>query len=328
MWHNIVGHQWAIEVLSRAVTHQRVGHAYLLTGPAQIGKTTLARTLAMAINCLSAASPCGQCRNCQLIAADRHPDVQLIRPEVSARGKPTLKIETIRDVQKGLQLAPYEANYKVAILREFDSATQGAANAFLKTLEEPPEHVVLILTTHSADHLLDTIRSRCRVIPVRPLPLATIEHALINRWHVPPAQATNLAHLANGRIGWAVQAWQQPSEVEKRAEQIDQLQYALQSNLLGRFQLADQLAKTPDTLPTLLNIWLTWWRDLLLISHNPTQTAPLINLDRHAELQAVEKKWDRPMILHSLQQTATTLWQLDRNINTRLALENLLMAYP
>ena len=204
-WNNIVGHDWAVEVLAAGITHGRVGHAYLITGPAQVGKTTLAITFAMALNCENdEARPCGRCRPCTLIKANRHPDITIIEPEVSNRGKQSIKIDTMRELQRKLQLAAVEARYKVGIITEFDAANPNAANAFLKTLEEPPGDTVLILTATEADSLLDTIKSRCRVVGIRPIPTDTVQQALRTRWNVDSEQAHLLAHLANGRLGWAL----------------------------------------------------------------------------------------------------------------------------
>ena len=108
-WENIVGHNWAVEMLASGLANDRLGHAYLITGPEQVGKTTLARAFAQALNCEApeAERPCGHCRPCKLIAIDRHPDVKVVSPEVSGRGKLTLKIETIRQLQQDLNLSAY-----------------------------------------------------------------------------------------------------------------------------------------------------------------------------------------------------------------------------
>ncbi len=171
-WNNIVGHDWAIQLLDGALKNKRVGHAYLITGAEQIGKTLLARTFAQGLNCESFEElrPCGQCRACLLIAADHHPDVRLLQPDVSGRGKLSIKIDQIRALQTELNLSPYEARYRVAIIKRFDTANINAANAFLKTLEEPPASVVLILTALDSNTLLPTISSRCQTIGLSPFP--------------------------------------------------------------------------------------------------------------------------------------------------------------
>jgi DNA polymerase III subunit delta' len=331
-WDKIVGHRWAVEMLTNGLTNGRLGHAYLITGPEQVGKTTLARTFAQALNCVEpeAERPCGHCRPCKLIAADRHPDVKLVQPAVSGRGKLTLKIETMRQLQKDLNLSAYEARYKVAILQRFDAATIGAANAFLKTLEEPPGKVILLLTATDADTLLPTISSRCRTLNLRPLSPDLIEQSLATRWQVPQEKATLLAHLADGRLGWAVNAEADDTILTTRAEQLSQLHEALTGRRVPRFQLADKLARKPERLPALLKTWLSWWRDLTLLSQRRGQSVSLslTNIDEISKMEPLAATWTAQQIRASLHRTNDALWQLERNANTRLVLETLLLTYP
>ena len=331
-WEHIVGHSWAVEMLAQGLANDRLGHAYLITGPDQVGKTTLARTFAQALNCAApeAERPCGHCRPCKLIAADRHPDVKVVLPETSGRGKLTLKIEAIRQLQQDLNLSAYEARYKVAILKRFDAATIGAANAFLKTLEEPPGKVVLLLTATDADMLLPTIASRCRTLNLRPLPPDLIEQSLATRWHVPAEKATLLAHLADGRLGWAVQAAQDEAILKERSDQLAQLHQALAGRRVERFDLADKLSRKPEMLPDLLKTWLSWWRDLTLLSQRRGQPISLMltNVDEVPRMEPLAASWREVQITDSLNRTNEALWQLERNANTRLVMENLLLVYP
>ncbi|MCP4425957.1 MAG: DNA polymerase III subunit delta' [Chloroflexi bacterium] len=338
-WQSIIGHDWAVQLLAGAIEHDRVGHAYLITGPEHVGKTTLARTFAQALNCEAggkaqaasgkSSAPCGECRACKLIANDRHLDVRLVEPEVSGRGKLSIKIETIRELTHGLSLAAFEARRKVAILSRFDTATIGASNAFLKTLEEPPRNVALLLTATDADTLLPTISSRCRTIGLRPLPTETIEQALATRYHVPADDAHLLAHLADGRIGWAIQAAQDAAILDARAENIDWLHEALRGNRVARFALADKLARKPERLPAILQDWLSWQRDLTVLTQGIARNGvALTNIDQQAELERHSRAWTPEQALASLKQTNLALWQLERNANTRLVLENLLLIFP
>jgi DNA polymerase-3 subunit delta' len=331
-WENIVGHGWAVEMLASGLANDRLGHAYLITGPEQVGKTTLARIFAQALNCEAAEAerPCGHCRPCKLIEVDRHPDVKFVSPEVSGRGKLTLKIEAIRQLQQDLNLSAYEARYKVAILERFDAATIGAANAFLKTLEEPPGKVVLLLTATDAEMLLPTIASRCRTLNLRPLPPDLIEISLATRWQVPAEKATLLAHLADGRLGWAVQAAEDGSILQTRAEQLSHLHDALAGRRATRFALADKLSRKPEVLPDLLKTWLSWWRDLTLLNQRQGKSISLLltNVDEVPRLEPLATAWSEQQINASLNQTNDALWQLERNANTRLVLENLLLIYP
>lgn len=328
-WQEIVGHEWAVNLLREAIVQERVGHAYLFTGPRHVGKTALALRFAQALNCEAevAGRPCGQCRSCRLIAAGRHPDIRLVTPEVSSRGVPTLKIEQIRELQHGLSLGTYEGRWKIAILADFEGATPGAANAFLKTLEEPPRGVVLLLTASEADALLPTITSRCRVIALRPLPTAQIAGALEQRWETPVARARLLAHLADGRLGWALQALEDESLLAAREEHLALLQEALAGSRVERFALAERLANKPDALPAILRTWLSWWRDLALLAWGGREDQ-ISNVDAEDELVRRSRRWEREAILKALQQTQRALWQLEHNANTRLALEVLLLVYP
>lgn len=330
VWKTLIGHEWAVDLLRGAILNDRVGHAYLFTGPGQTGKTTLARLFAQALNCLEPdleRRPCGQCRPCTLIAADRHPDVRLLEPHVTSRGKRTLKIEAIRDLQHDLNLASYEARHKIAILPSFEAATQGAANAFLKTLEEPAAGVILLLTAVEADALLPTIASRCRLIGLRPLPVEQIAAALQERWQTPPDRSRMLAHLADGRPGWAIQAIEDPSLLEARESHLAALSQALPGRRVDRFALADRLANDAETLPELLRTWLGWWRDLSLLAWG-SRDESVVNVDRMQGLQELAQRWDKKAILKSLTQTREALWQLEHNANARLVIENLLLVYP
>jgi len=256
--------------------------------------------------------------------------------DVSDRGKPSLKIDQIRELQRELNLTPTEARYKVAILPQFEAATPSAANAFLKTLEEPPRQVMLLVTTADADGLLPTIPSRCRTINLRPLPARQIQQALETRWSVPSGEARLLAHLADGRLGWAVQAALEPAILETRLVNIRWLYDALGQNRVGRFATADNLARNPELLPMILRTWLSWWRDLLLLSHNsqfvdPAQSTTAVsitNIDQYDRLSQLAAQIFPDEALAALKKTMSALWQLDHNANTRLALENLLLAYP
>lgn len=332
-WNDVIGHEWAVEMLKRGMENGRIGHAYLITGPDHIGKTTLARTFAMALNCVAedgAKRPCGECRPCQLIARDRHPDVRLVVPDVSGRGKLTLKIEVIRQLQQDLNLSAYEAKYKVAILQRFDAATQGAANAFLKTLEEPPRNVILVLTANDADTLLPTISSRCRTVNLRPLPTDLIQQSLAIRWQVREDDAHLLSHLADGRLGWAVAAAKESAVLEERRTHLNTLYEALDGQRVVRFALADKLSRKAEHLPALLRTWLSWWRDVTILAQGNGTAVPLTitNVDEETHLRELAHSLDKHAALTSLKQTNLALWQLEHNANTRLVIENLLLTYP
>jgi len=153
----MLGHEWAVSLLSEQVGRGEARQAYLFTGPRGIGRRTLALRLAQALNCTQPPAPgeaCRACRTCLQIEQAGHPDLAIVQSEVEGG---TLKVDQIRDLQRSLALHPYDARFRVAVLLRFEEANPSAMNALLKTLEEPAPQVVIILTAESSERLLPTI---------------------------------------------------------------------------------------------------------------------------------------------------------------------------
>lgn len=304
----------------------RIRHAYLIAGTESVGKETLARAFAQTLNCThpdEAARPCGECRSCQKIASGNHPDV--IYSELDA-ATGALRIEEVRNVMSRLALKPYEARYRVAIFRDFDHARPQTQDALLKTLEEPPPHAVLILLAPATDTLLPTIISRSQVITLRTVPVEDIRDMLVTRRGAERRQADLLARLSSGRIGWAIRALEDESLLEQREQALSLLEHILTLNRAGRFELAEDLGKDKLALTPLLELWQTYWRDLLLI----TQATPLTpaNKDHYESLERLAATLSPDEALAALQATRTLLNNLSLNLNARLALEVLFLDYP
>ena len=158
---SVVGQKAAVDVLTSSITKKRVGHAYLFSGSRGCGKTSIARIFAKALNCTNRQDyePCGKCVNCEAITAGESLDV------IEIDGASNNGVENIRGLRENVTLAPFSAKYKVYIIDEVHMLSQGAFNALLKTLEEPPEYVVFILATTEPHKVPVTIRSRCQHIP-------------------------------------------------------------------------------------------------------------------------------------------------------------------
>ena len=168
---NILGQPKVREFLRASVMHDRVSHAYLFTGPTGSNKMQAAYALAQAVMCPKGPSgprggQCGACDACGRILRRKHPDVVLMNPE----GAGGYLVDQIRELVASAPLAPIQAKRKVYIVNEADRLGTQAANAFLKTLEEPPSDVVFILLARMRDGVLPTIVSRCQVVPFRHIP--------------------------------------------------------------------------------------------------------------------------------------------------------------
>jgi DNA polymerase-3 subunit delta' len=339
----LVGHEWVIRVLARGIATDHVAHAYLFTGPHAIGKTALARALAQALQCAGSNRPCGECLSCQKIARNRHPDVQIVEgvpvgykfdeksppppPRANDWERRILKIDQMRMIQHDVSRAPFEGRWKIVILRRFEEANEEAANAFLKTLEEPPSHTRLMLTARDASLLLPTIASRCQVFALRPLAPAQIGQVLIEK-SIDRDHAQLLARLSGGRLGWAVRAASNPAMLDARRAHLDALNAAVNEGRAERLMRAEGLAKKSDDLPELLEWWLGWWRDVLLVHTQRGDSARITNIDRQSALNEQASRFTLEQIEHALKSVRATARYLTQNVNTRLALEVLLLNLP
>lgn len=204
------GHPRA-EAAIRAMIAGRVPHALLISGPAGIGKTTLALDLAAGLLCDDpdpAARPCRSCRGCRLVERGRHPDVHRLSPagagdqiRIGGPGRPD--VGTVRRLAADLVLLPVEGGARVAIVERADRMTDDAQAALLKTLEEPPPGVTIVLCADDEDRLLPTVRSRCARIRLGPVATREIEAILAAGGIAEPPLAARLARIAAGRPGAA-----------------------------------------------------------------------------------------------------------------------------
>ena len=320
----VYGHDWAVAHLIKGMTNGRVRHAHLIAGAESVGKETLARALAMALNCTNPEhQPCGECSSCKRIVSGNHPDIVYSERETETS---PLKIEEIRSVTQRLALKPFEARYRIAILRDFDAAQPRAQDALLKTLEEPAPHAMLILLARSLDGVLPTITSRSQVLHLRPAPVGLVYGVLREKFEVDDDRAALLAHVSGGRIGWAIRALNQPDLLEQRGVALDLLEEILVMNRAQRFDRANDLSKDKAALVTLLELWQTYWRDALLISTlsglEPT------NIDRAGALEKLTDHYPVEIMLSALESTRGTLHMLTTNANVRLALEVMFLDYP
>jgi DNA polymerase-3 subunit delta' len=323
---DILGHEWAVGLLQAQAAHGYLRHAYLITGPQGIGRRTLALRLAQTVNCLqppAPGEPCLACRACTQLARMQHPDLDIVQAEQVGG---TLRVEQVRQLQHNLSLAPYEARYRVALLLRFEEAHPSAANALLKTLEEPPSQVLLLLTAESAEGLLPTIVSRCEVLRLRPASLETVYQGLQSQWGLPDEEARLLAHLSGGRVGRAVFLHEHPEALEQRKAWLDDHRRLLSATRFDRFNYAEAHSRDKETLRLVLQTWASLWRDVLLRAGGAA--APLINLDRVEDVETLAEREGLSCARRMVQELERTVELLEDNINPRLATEVLLLDLP
>ena len=322
----VYGHDWAVDYLRKGMLNDRIRHAYLIVGTSAIGKMTLAKAFAMALNCLEddpAQRPCGVCRSCKRILSGSHMDV--LYSETDERSG-QMRIDAIRAITNQLAMKPYEGRYRVAIMEDFDHAQPRAQDALLKTLEEPPPYAVLILLATALEPILPTITSRSQVVYLRPVPADVIKQVLVEQYQLPDDEAILLARFSGGRIGWAIAAAQNPDILSQRTDALELLEQVIKMNRAERFNLANDLAGDKQALVTLLELWQTYWRDLLLQTQGAS--VRLANVDHEVNIQQLAYTITPEAALAALKATRELIRQLNWNVNTRLALEVMLLAYP
>jgi DNA polymerase-3 subunit delta' len=322
----MLGHEWAVKLLKEHITRNSPRHAYLFTGPYGVGRRTLALRFAQALNCprpVSPGVPCRTCRTCKLIDQMQYPDLSVVQADQVGG---TLKVDQVRELQHSLALAPYEGRYRVALLLRFEEANLNAANALLKTLEEPPSQVVLVLTAESAERLLPTIVSRCEVLRLRPLPLTIVQQGLQSIWGLPDDQARLLAHISGGRPGYALQLHNSPDLLVQRQTWLDDQTRLLSASRVDRFAYAETLAKDKETLRSALRVWLSYWRDVLLRTGGASGS--IANLDREKEIEGVVTHLSLEQAQQVVASLERTLDVLEGNVNVRLATEVLFLDLP
>ncbi|HKG54097.1 MAG TPA: DNA polymerase III subunit delta' [Anaerolineales bacterium] len=322
---NLIGHEWAVDMLKKHVIHGTARHAYLFAGPPGLGRRTLALRFAQALNCqthVEAGIPCGQCRDCKQIEAMQHADLTIIQAD-SEGG--TLKVDKIREARRSLTLKPYQANYRVALFLRFQEANDNAANALLKTLEEAPSYAVLILTADNPEQLLPTIVSRCEVLRLRPLKIENIQSALENRG-IETSQARLIAHIAGGRFGYALRLIENETLLEMREERLNDLQGLISASRVEKFAYADKLARDKESMRQDILIWLSYWRDVLLRSAQAE--TPLVNVDHNVEIEELAGRLDLSVARRAVSNFEDVLEKMERNVNSRLLAEVLLLDLP
>jgi DNA polymerase-3 subunit delta' len=328
---DLIGHAWAVDMLHQHIAADRLRHAYLFSGPQGVGRRTLALNFAQAINCPSPPAPgvpCGACRTCQQIVRMQQADLSVTQSE--AEGE-SLKVDQVRDLQRSLSLAPYESAYRVALLLRFEEATDGAQNALLKTLEEPNDRVVLLVTADEPENLLPTIASRCELLRLRPLALNDLTNDLIEKKGLDAEKAKVIAHIAGGRPGYALhlaedesllaarQEWLEDLFTLARASRREKLAYS-ESKSRGRDR-----AETKQILRTGLAHWLSLWRDVMLTASG--SEALLANLDYTEQTTSLAEKVGAKPAAKAVAQLEHAFARLP-NANLQLMLDALLLDWP
>ncbi|KPL18662.1 MAG: hypothetical protein AMJ92_06970 [candidate division Zixibacteria bacterium SM23_81] len=338
----IVGQKNPKSILAGALERGTVASSYLFYGPRGVGKLALAVELAKAVNCQKdGPKPCNSCSACRRIGELNYPDVSLILPtpkkikpedhqetlrQLAANlyHMPRLKesaaihIETIRKIQTEAGYKTYEGKRKVFILADADKLILAAANAMLKILEEPPPHVLFILTTTRSSKLPATILSRCQQIRFSRLSEAEVEYALKKTQNVASDRKRLVSKLAQGDLDLAWELLQEDIN-QWRSSTLNALTKALSCNPISLIKLAESLGRlrSRSVSEENLDMLQIWYRDLLLLLEGKEEF--LINEDLKPQLEEMARQYDWEGVQRSLGFIQETRKALAANVNLELA---------
>ena len=315
---HIIGQEKAIRLIRMAIGHERIPHAWLFSRMAHIGKFKAAVALAQTLNCQEEGKDaCGHCDYCRQIELEHFPDFRVIRPE----GK-NIRISQVRDALDWLHLHPDRAKFRVLIFDGADQFNRESANAFLKTLEEPPSDTLILLITLNPQNLLETIVSRCQHIRFRPLEKDKVFEILSRETELKEEQLELLTSFGAGGVR---------SDLALQVELMQNIQDSVIGSLmdLSAECMESILKKTAEWAKSkneewrlTLDVLENWFRDLAWIKHRlPEQN--LLYAHKKKELEQCSKRYQLEDVYQFSRDLAETRKNIELNANRTLALESL-----
>jgi DNA polymerase III subunit delta' len=317
---DILGQERVIDFLRQALQSNQMPHALLFLGNEGVGKGSVALAVAQALNCenrLSDQDACGQCRSCRLFGTGSHPDFWQISPVAPSV---QIKIEQIRELRRQVGFHPLAASWRVVLLKPAETLNEAAANALLKTLEEPPAGNLFILTAIGERDLLPTIVSRCRRLSFGAIPQSILVQELQRRKGLSPEQASLVAAINYGSLGRAL-AEDLPDLLAKRDQVVNELGVLQQGSIGEVLKWATEKGKKATNLDSFILLARLWYRDLLALTCQAS-SGQLINQDRLTDLVSQQHLLTCSLILERLEALSTLQRQVRANLNIELTLNN------
>ncbi|MDP4093028.1 MAG: DNA polymerase III subunit delta' C-terminal domain-containing protein [Bacillota bacterium] len=318
---NIIGQKELIDSLKKSIINNRTGHAYILCGPQGIGKRTLASAFAGALLCSTGkgGESCGTCIPCRMFETGSIPDLFIIDTGDSGIG-----VNDIRKLQGDIIVKPLYSKRKVYIIADADKMTVQAQNCLLKTLEEPPEYAVIILTVSNPGLLLETIRSRTVKYTLGKNTIPEVVHFLKLKYSDGLANADFISAFSGGIIGRAAELAKSEEFFLLRDKAIDIVLKLSGTKLIDVFTAYDFFEKNKESIDTVFDIMLLFYRDLLIASETGSEKM-LINSDKKDIILDNVSLFSVPGIAKSIKTIEETRKNIKQNVNYQLSIEVMLM---
>jgi len=321
-YNKIIGHIDVIEYFKRTIESKNISHSYLIEGTYGIGKKLLAKTFAKTLFCEEegVTEPCNKCTSCLMMETGNNPDYFEVIPT-----KVSIGVDDIREqVVEKMEIKPYRSKYKIFIIPVADRMTIQAQNALLKTIEEPPNYGIVILLTENPGKIISTVHSRCARIRVLPLPTSSIEQYIRSKYDLIEQQVSLYADFSGGSIGQANSMIEDGKFWQLRQESVDYIINLEKANLIDLYDMVEELNKDRENLAQLLDFWMIWYRDMLMIKKFKTDEY-IFYKDFKNQLLDRSKELSYNKINNNFYEVIRAKKRLNKNVNTMLIIENLLL---
>ena len=313
----IYGHEKPIAILKSAMAKDRIAHAYLFYGMDGIGKKTAASVFARALNCGGVDPPCDACASCRKAEHNNHPNIITVQAEGQF-----IKIGAVKEIQARMTFRPREGR-RIFILREADRMNAAAANALLKTLEEPSADNILLLTTARSHTLPMTILSRCQHLRFSPLPPEEVARFLREKEGLETAAAEILAASSGGSIGRAVEMNMEDYLAQRNAI-LELLVEDNPEDLLKKLAFAGRFGTEREEILERLRILRNGYRDGLVLRETEEKER-LMFRDRAGVIEAVAGRLSGRDLLRNMAAVDAAMSAIAQNANKSLTLEAMLI---
>lgn len=320
-FNGIIGQKEVISSLKRSLSEDRIGHAYIFTGPAGIGKKTIAHIFAGLLLCENPRSgaACGKCTACLLYGNGSNPDYRRINTEDASIG-----VDRIREVQGDVAIKPMYSRRKVYVIEDAGKMTDQAQNCLLKTFEEPPSYVVVILLAVNYEMLLETIRSRAQRLNFRKYSYEQVCQAVAERY----GRGSNLLELAagysDGNIGVALELAGSGEFTLLRDRVFELMAGVAKGRMDDILDFTAFMEENKDSADILLDIMLLYYRDLLVVCETGNENI-LINSDKKDIIFNNAQMYRGCRVIDNIAAIEAVRRALKQNANYQLAIDNMLI---
>ena len=318
-FNQIIGHEKVIETLKRSIDKGTVSHSYIFEGEEGLGKKKIAYIFAKTLLCKEQKDePCNRCTSCMKFDKGNHPDLLVIEPE-----KGLIKKGEVEALIKNVTKAPFESLRKVFIIDDSHKMNLEAKNALLKTLEEPPGYINIILITSSSNLLLPTILSRCQGIKFYPVYSKKIADLLVSLYGKSKEEAKFIADFSKGSVGKSIELATSDSFFQKREEIIKLIDNLLKGDKTKAISSIGFFNDNKENIEEILDIFSFWFRDLIIYKELGDNDL-IINSDKIEYLSRQSFIHFNKIndIIDKVQQTKENI---NRNINFQLSIETMLL---